>query len=168
MKLLMSCFTAIIFYIFSGIVIETGCVDASIVRSIEVTKITNPVSSVEFEFTLMGREDDANGPWETILPVIDLSHSDSFSWDNFNDKFEEFILTESSLPTGWFLQDIITEGGEEVEVDLINNRVIFELDDDKAGEFKATFQNAVPIPSAIWLMASGLIGIVGIRIKLKK
>jgi len=38
----------------------------------------------------------------------------------------------------------------------------------KLGAWVCTYTNPVPIPSAAWLLGSGLIGIVGIRRKLKK
>ena len=186
MKLLMSCFTAIIFYIFSGVLIETGCVYASSVRSITVTKITNSASAEPFTFTLEGGKDDDSFD-TTFESAILVGNGDSFTWsfdvdlenddddddleEDDDDDIEHFRLTESDLPTGWFLQSISWFGvdveEDDVDVDLMNNRVIFELDDD-GGEFTAIFTNAVPIPSAVWLLASGLVGIVGFRKKFKK
>ena len=75
------------------------------------------------------------------------------------------ITTTAQLfsPTGWddIDQFIIYLGDDFIDVNPSLNRPYWALDNIVLTE------NPVPVPGAIWLLGSGLIGIVGIRKKFK-
>ena len=101
------------------------------------------------------------GPAATlVLGDLEYSiHAFGAYWVTSGDLFMEFggssIFFGDYLPTGTgFLGIVADQGqGEFVEVNF-SGSAVFGVDDVRTG--------AVPIPAAVWLFGSGLIGLIGL------
>jgi hypothetical protein len=83
-------------------------------------------------------------------------------------------MTPPSIPNGVLASFNITglvAGVYNLNFDLSNERtVLFDIDGNSlAGTVNGTIHvNAVPIPAAVWLLGSGLVGLVGLRRRMRK
>ncbi|MDX2486915.1 MAG: VPLPA-CTERM sorting domain-containing protein [Gammaproteobacteria bacterium] len=76
----------------------------------------------------------------------------------------------SSIPAGIPIASVLSGGGQpsvSFLADLTNNttytvRTAFSFNADTAGVNATTSVNAVPVPAAVWLFGSGLIGLIGL------
>jgi|GEM_PF-3452045 len=88
-----------------------------------------------------------------------------------------YSLTVASNSQGYFAIDLDEVGTSTNLISLSNIEPMFKLSSGAVGlvsESETTFDNfsltgnPVPIPGAVWLLGSGLVGLVGLRKKLKK
>ncbi len=158
--------------------------DFSLPLSSSITKIewwgSDPPSGSAFTVSLYAgsRTSDPAGISGslTIEPYF-LFHDDAQNKDIYI-KFYSLALTDQFVTTNttywlsifngatseWQWQHAAVEGNKAIQV--INSGSPFELNVSNAA-FQITGSSPVPIPSAAWLLASGLIGLVVIRRRLK-
>lgn len=76
---------------------------------------------------------------------------------------KQFILavTDGSV---WYADTFVdcTVGVNACDVKFGDTGVVFQVDVNKAGETPTTPAGVVPVPAAVWLFGSGLLGLIGI------
>ena len=98
-----------------------------------------------------------------IYQVFTFTDNTEPAWYEFEGRYDDKVLNLPSHYRGMFRFNHLHEVSEEYfDYDYVND----SLSDFTLGAWVTA--SAVPIPSAIWLLGSGLTGIVGIRKKFKK
>ena len=120
------------------------------------TEVINAEQNLTVTFTILG---------QTFTDVDDLDYtvfgSPDLTFDNGTPVFLDFFLSEiPELPVGTNTIDI-TEPGVTY-IDLWDGFSSTNLTPVVGGFETDVYVNPVPVPAAVWLFGSGLIGLIGI------
>lgn len=140
--------------------------EISYVYTINVVKMTEPVDDTQFGFTF--------GNDSSIIEQFILTGDPSNNRKIFSNlNWGTYTITETAVPSEWELIAIQVDspppppGGvsvnlDEQQVSITIPRLPLNI------ETTVTFRNVVPIPSTALLFGSGLIGLIGLKRRLRQ